>query len=271
MYKNGHDTKKEEKPFDDSPLVQNIKYGDADLCSKRRKLNEILEQDDAESDENKTYLEFEANVNQSCFQSSFIDKANSVSEIDCKHIPEAVNDSLKTIKSNDFESSAKYNLTITDKPAVSSKGFDNTFKLLQNQIKINTEKTVDLFKTINADQKCSPSLRRVHVLPVREEQPTCFELQLEALERIQTCVKNIKELKAEESTSLPMLELLYKFLSKGVLEDSISAGCSSIQTGLLRKDTVFNRKLMYYVGKNISGSNCLKTVRNMLDKDEGTY
>ncbi|XP_037811868.1 trafficking kinesin-binding protein milt isoform X1 [Lucilia sericata] len=265
------------KPFDENPNINKIKYGDADLCSKRRKLHKINEQEeeDDEDEENlnasicpvdETYLKFERNVNKNCFQSSFVDI-----EEDLNHKPKN-NYTSHTLTSQNFESSAKNNLIITDKPSVSSKGFENTFKLLQNQVKTNTQKTIDLIKTINPNNEF-PSTSGSNMYVVREEEPTCFELELEAMQRIQVYVKDLEHVNHVEKRksgylSTPLLELLYNFVSRGLSQDFLNDTEHSFQVNTSYNDTEYNSNLMYHVGKNSNGAKCLKIVRNLLKHDQ---
>ncbi|KAM7353475.1 trafficking kinesin-binding protein milt isoform 3-T3 [Cochliomyia hominivorax] len=269
---------KEQKSFYDNPNINKIKYGDADLWSKRRKLQKINEQeeDEDENDESinvsvspdvkETYLKFEKYAKNDCCQSSFIDlvSTNDI-EVDskCDHI--IIN--LNTKKNH---SSAKNYLTITDNPSISSKGFENTFKLLQNQVKMNMQKSIDLIKRINPDNEF-PSSSGSNLSIVRDEDPTCLELELEAMQRIQTHVNELEQVNNDEERKnekflTPLLELLYNFVSRGITPEISTKTDALKKMKPLYSDVEHNSNLMYHVAKNTNGAQCLKTVRNLLEQ-----
>lgn len=282
-----------------SPDVTKLKYGDADVCSKRRKLHEIeeLDEDDQEEDENEieieasgdantsfsgfddTYVQFEKNANENCCQSSFLDtqsSTNAISSNQChKSVVVAPPSHSFTIKGT--ATSAKNNLIITNKPSVSSKGFENTFKLLQHQVEVNTQKTIDLLKTINPDKTAS-SLSQSCSYVVKEDTPSCFELELEAMQRIQAFVNDLEAEAKQECTktrrlSTTLLTLLYNFVSKGLSEDVLRDSTFILQSKQIVNDVSIglNSNLMYHIGKGTSGAKCLKVVRNLLNHEEGIF
>lgn len=294
--------------------ISEVKYGDADLCSKRRKLHEIEEQDEDEHEDDhkkeekvvkyvntsdggceESYLHFENNAYENCCQSSFLDTTSSTSSLVAKnHIQKHGVVSSPTItsskipsyslKSNLIETSAKNIHTITNKPSVSSKGFENTFKLLQHQVETNTQKTIDLLKTIDPsktshrESSSSTLSSQSGLYVVREEEPTCLELELEAMQRIQTFVNELERDSKKGHpnrglVSTPLLALLYNFVSRGLSQDFSNDSNSTLQSEKLVTNLSVgpNVNLMYHVGKGSSGSKCLKIVRNLLNHEEGIY
>lgn len=274
---------KEQILFNDNPNINKIKYGDADLCSKRRKLHKINEQEEEESDEDKndghinisadeTYLKFQTNANANCCQSSFIETDSSTNDIEEESKDDYVTNRTHTFIPNKFQSSAKNDLIITNNPSISSKGFENTFKLLQNQVKTNSQKSIDLIKTINPDSEF-PSCSLSSLGVIREEEPTCLELELEAMQRIQVYVNNLEQIKRGETKkdelSTPLLELLYNFVSRGISQDFTDETEDLLQTKPLSYDSEYNSNFMYHVSKNAKGVKCLKIVRNLLKHEKG--
>ena len=246
--------------------ITDTKYGDADLTSKRRKLHKIKEQEEYE-DEDDTYLNFVEKIDKHCLHSSLSDTSTSQ------------NDFENSISSSPHktQSSAKNNLIISNKPSLTSKGFENSFKLLQSQVKANSKKKKQLLENLNTNHKFSTS-PETNLYTVTEEDPTRLELELEALQRIQKFVSNLETEKCTEQLIksghilTPHLVLLYNFVSKGLSKDSFSTTEKTLQTKCnsycgIEDDS----NLKYHVGKNASGEKCLKIIRSFINHEKGTF
>ena len=246
--------------------ITDTKYGDADLTSKRRKLHKIKEQEEYE-DEDDTYLNFVEKIDKHCLHSSFSDASTSQ------------NDFENSISSSPHKtkSSAKNNLIISNKPSLTSKGFENSFKLLQSQVQANSKKKKQLLENLNTNHKLSTS-SETNLYTVKEEDPTRLELELEALQRIQKFVSNLEKEKCPAQLLksghilTPHLVLLYNFVSKGLSKDSLSTVEKNLETKCnsycgIEDDS----NLKYHVGKNACGEKCLKIIRSFLNHEKGTF
>lgn len=251
------------------PNISEIKYGDADVSSKRRKLQiidsekETIETDSFVAKETNVktddfYTKFEKDVIQNCLQSSFRDIGKSDIE-EASSIPPNVSNSKERYSSTrNIETCAKSFSTITDKPSVSSKGFENSFKLLQHQIQ---SKTIKLSTSSLLSSSCT-LLNNVEC----GDEPSLLEIELEAMRRIKLFVHKLETEEKLDNISMPLLALCYTFVSRRDNQDIFCGSASGDQSVTLIKhiNDGLDIDLKYHVGKDTDGSKCLKIVRHLL-------
>lgn len=243
-----------------------IQFENNELSSTRLKLHKIREQDEYEEKE-ETYSDFVEKIDK---HSSFREILNYENDIE-----NSIGSSLHKTKP-----SAKNSLMISNKPSLTSKGFENSFKLLQNQVKANTKKKIQLLETLNSNHKLSTSFE-TNIFTVKEEDPTRLELELEALERIKTYISNLEIEKHNEQIlknghiSASHLGLLYNFVSKGLSKSNVVEN-SAVSKNLMVQDSLNGRtddnsNLKYHVGKSASGEKCLKIIPSFSNHEKGTF
>uniref|UniRef100_A0A1B0FPX3 Trafficking kinesin-binding protein milt n=1 Tax=Glossina morsitans morsitans TaxID=37546 RepID=A0A1B0FPX3_GLOMM len=155
--------------FEDKQLkCFELKYGDGDLCSKRRKFHDISLRDN----------ELAASSNQL--------KGLDDDEISEKCLPNsstigiAKEDSDKSSEAKKEKKCAKKgSLTYTTKPSTSSKGFDNTFALLQSQVEYNKEKSFKILSNINVNQSL---LEKYSLIEQEEEEDARMSCAISEIE-----------------------------------------------------------------------------------------
>lgn len=243
---------KEEISVPESNIIAptDFKYGDADICSKRRKCNA----DDTEVNgiiaftectnvrtTNFSPLDFSSIDISSDFKGGLINSTAST--------PYA--QSSPILSTN--EQKSKTSLLITAKPSQASKGFENTFKLLQTQVECNAKKAISVMKSFKVDTSfLSSGSCPLASISESEEPASHLELELEAMERVRTLATS----KTNCNISPRFVSLLCDFVSKGqnkedekVFRDKISI-CGE-------------QHLMYHATRNSDGKNSLKVVRTL--------
>ncbi|XP_030377219.1 trafficking kinesin-binding protein milt isoform X1 [Scaptodrosophila lebanonensis] len=184
--------------------------------------------------------------------------------------------------------------TISQKPSNASKHFENTYKLLGKHLESNCQRAADKLQHLansgegggDADSLTSSFASMSAIVNGTEPPPTRLELELEAVERMRTIVRQMRtaassatDNNSPSTVSAPMLALLHDFAAKGQPKcidstpatpaPSPSVGpmneqppCFDLPAELLQAAT--SRELMYYAAKNVDGQNCLKVVRSLL-------
>lgn len=190
-----------------------IKYGDSDVASKRRKSDYDI-----------------------FVQEALADVLNSTA---------IENEDFKggSVLSSATDNSAK--IYISKKPSDSSKGFENTFKILEQQIRIrwkNSQAQTFLSKINEEDSFLFPEQLSERSQP---SSPDMLELQLEALQRFKTLMKG----KDRDEITSPDEELSQQSFTadETILEQSgNSSNCE------------------YHISKGKDGQNRLRVIRNTL-------
>lgn len=242
--------------FEDKQLkCFELKYGDGDLCSKRRKFHDISLRDN----------ELAASSNQL--------KGLDDDEISEKCLPNsstigiAKEDSDKSSEAKKEKKCAKKgSLTYTTKPSTSSKGFDNTFALLQSQVEYNKEKSFKILSNINVNQ----SLLEKYSLTEQEEEDarmSCAISEIEITEGIKTLIKEAKQ-RQSMAAALPLLTFFLNLVSRCQTEDALNAVSNTLLSSQLKSHENLNGKIIYYAARKPDGVMSLKIVRNLL-RSEG--
>lgn len=249
--------KKQQPPCDiesQNCISTDIKYGHADLASKKRKSTEdAIETTGEEADE----LNYEEFKSETCLNSSF-KQSPPESEVEAKNEIDTQQDFKGGLllgnentcinnKSNNstFSTSANSSLIlITDKPSQCSKGLENSFKILQNQVETNKQKSLNALSSLSLT---SNSLNNITI----NETASRFELELEAAARAQRKTKHDKK---------DLLTFLNDFSLVTALKQQQQHKLNDIQEVEEIEDE--KSTFMYHVAKSTDGSNCLKKVRN---------
>ncbi|EDV98781.1 GH13508 [Drosophila grimshawi] len=193
--------------------------------------------------------------------------------------------SLNSLMSNCSSNSTADSLTtISQKPSNASKHFENTYKLLGQQLENNCQRTAEklqqLDKSVDSslDSSCCSSMMSA-IVHGTGPAPTRLELELEAVERMRIIVQQLKVSSSVETTaSAPLLALLHDFAAKGQPEShsntatpvpspitgAIAADGPNFELPPELLDKANSWELMYYASKNVDGRNCLKVVRSLL-------
>lgn len=246
---------------DDSCIDIDNKYDDVDFVWKKRKLHQIREETEI-CDLSKTsheevdddYTSFGHYANEYCLQSSFCEPTPKLNK---NKEPEPMTLNAPTSKTHSpslSNSSAKQTTIVTNKPSVSSKGFENSFKLLKRQIETKSQK---LGKHI------------YHIEDTASDDPTRLEIELGAMQRIQNFVRRLESGDRQVNVPTPLLALLYTFVSKSKSQDFLCDNSVPSEKLIKLMNTGFDVNLKYYVGKDSYGTKCLKIVHQLL-REEGT-
>uniref|UniRef100_A0A0K8UXU7 Uncharacterized protein n=1 Tax=Bactrocera latifrons TaxID=174628 RepID=A0A0K8UXU7_BACLA len=232
-----------------------FKYGDSDICSKRRKCNADATVDNESiaftecTPTNISLLDFSSIDVSSDFKGGLLNSTTSTSSAQSSPI------SLIT------EEHSEKSLLITAKPSQTSKCFENTFKLLQTQLECNAKKAVSVMQSFNVDTSfLNSSISSLPSISESEEPPTHLELELEAMRRVRTLVKN----KTSYNISPRFVALLCDFVSKGQHKENEKdhrENCS--------KDG--EQDLRYHAAKNCDGKNCLRVIRTLCSQQGMHY
>lgn len=172
-----------------------------------------------------------------------------------------------------------YFQTISEKPAISSKGFSNTFRLLQNRLQSNelraTILTVSNLLSVDLEPRIGLQIgeviERLHVL-IEDENTNSSQLTVGNSEDFfQIFVTKIS----------PLISLLYNFLIQKIHKENskylMNYDISMLLPEILRNQYRYGANkhinkipmmipeqvLKYYVGRDIRGKNCLRVIRNI--------
>lgn len=236
------------------------KYGDADVVSKKRKLHKILEENEivleciesGKSDEETLYSNFHKHANENCLHSSFVDDDPKAKNYNTEEMPSRL-DSACAIPNSKATCAKTRVVFVSNKPSVSSKGFENSFKILQQQIENKSQ--------LLSNYMSHPIFLSLAKKEPREDDPSRLELELEAMQRLQSVVHKL-ESGQKHNVPTSLLALFHAFVlknsSKQDLTDDSSHSCVSDQQ-LKLINSGFSSDLMYYIGRDPDGRKCLKT------------
>lgn len=183
--------------------------------------------------------------------------------------------------------------TITDAPAISSKGFSNTFRLLEMQLKNNKSRTRFILETHQ------PKIRIVKVSKEPNLQlKSCLDLELDVIDRLRTLSEDdfsihyIRKLTiGNEETLIHLFTIratslffyLYNFLTRSkcksqrltdhseivfyleVLHHHYIGDMNELKAVPEGKAYILNddSSLKYYAGYTINGKRCLRVIKNI--------
>lgn len=219
-----------------------IKYGDSDVASKRRK---------SEDD----YDTFQREAVENVLNSTAIENED--------------------FKGGSLLSSADIsaNVYISDKPSDASKGFENTFKILEQDIRTrwNNGQRQTFLRRISEEETEEKEKQFPEQISQRDRSssPDMLELQLEALQRVKSLMKenDCEEdpMESEEITS-PLNESLYGIKVNGTFSQLQS---SSVDETIIEQ-SVKSPEYAYHISKGKDGRKYLKVVKSML-LDKGMF
>lgn len=203
-----------------------IKYGDSDVASKRRKPEEDYDtfvKEAVENVLNSTAIENE-DFNGGCGLSSATDTSA--------------------------------NIYISDKPSDSSRGFENTFNILEQHIRTRW----------NNGQRHTFLSRISEEEPDENEKPDMLELQLEALQRVKTLMKEEEKPNESEEITSPLNESLYGIKIDGTYSQKQTSSANET----ILEQNVKSPDFAYHISKGKDGKKYLRVVRSML-LDKGMW
>ncbi|XP_059222104.1 trafficking kinesin-binding protein milt isoform X1 [Stomoxys calcitrans] len=149
---------------------------------------------------------------------------------------------------------------ITSKPSISSKGFENSFKLLERQV----SKSQYLIGST-----CKSILSQHHSRDTTRHYSTRLDIELETVQRLQNFLQKFEHGDGHRNLVAPLVTLLHGFLTYGKTKEFPGVQDDSIKNDMLMSyvDAGLNTDLKYYAGMDPYGIKCLKIVHQFLNQE----
>lgn len=162
---------------------------------------------------------------------------------------------------------AKDDLLITTKPSTSSRGFENTFKLLEKHVNKSNDNVIAVIQSICQASNDTSAKIDENVMLQRTnsdiDTPTRLDLELAAIERIKSIFSNnsFDVLDIKSATICTLITFLFDFTTtvsccKGLEDTSIPLVISSISKEF--------PDILYHASKGTDGRQYLRVVRSLL-------
>lgn len=231
-----------------------IKYGDSDVASKRRKSSSDPDEGDYKSFE-LGVVDVENVLNSTAIENEDFKGGSLLSSTDT---------SMNSSISNNSANTASDSIYISNKPSDTSRGFENTFKILEQHIRTrwNNGQRQTFLRSITEEETEEPQFPEQRE---RSTSPDMLELQLEALQRVKTLLKDKPQSEVEptnvsEEVTSPLNESLYGIKVDGQI--------SQLQTNnadeIVLEEKFKSPEYAYHISKGKDGRKYLRVVRSML-------